>query len=67
MRNRGDFRDRGEGRFWDQQWVKCVPPLPVHNRFSYLEDNNETPGVFPIQTEEPVIVTPETLPSPSKT
>ena len=53
--------------FWDQQWVICAPPLPVHNRFSCLEDKNETPGVFPIQTEELIIVAPEILPSLPKT
>jgi len=43
--------------------VRCVPPLPVHNRFSCLNVENETPQVLPVQTGESVIVAPKVLPS----
>ena len=36
-----------------------APPLPVHNRFSILEVENELPIVQPLQTEKTEIVAPE--------
>ena len=47
--------------------MRHVPPLPVHNRFSCLQGENETPEVSPTQTKEPVIVAPEIALSLPKT
>jgi hypothetical protein len=46
--------------------VNRAPPLPVHNRFSVLEVENELPPIQPLQTEKTEIVAPKPDPLPKQ-